>query len=92
MRITLRGVNPGWEVRVGAPQISNVKAHDPTPVEREDATLPAGRRVQVESARDGMDVSITRTVVKDGQPVDQRTFRSHYEPSQNVTLVGTRAA
>jgi vancomycin resistance protein YoaR len=89
MRVTLKGVNPGWEVRVAGPTISNVKPHDPTPVEREDPTLPAGRRVQVESARDGMDVAITRTVVKDGQVVDQRTFTSHYEPSQNVTLVGT---
>ncbi|MCC6626134.1 MAG: VanW family protein [Chloroflexi bacterium] len=91
MRITLRGVNPGWDVRIAGPQISNVTPHDPTPVEREDDSLPVGRRVQVESARDGMDVSITRTVVKDGQAVDQRTFRSHYAPSQNVTLVGTGA-
>lgn len=89
VRVTLKGINPGWEVRVAGPTISNVKPHDPTPVEREDPTLPAGRRVQVETARDGMDVAITRTVVKDGQVIDQRTFTSHYEPSQNVTLVGT---
>ena len=88
MRIALKGVKPNWEVRIGNPEVSNVKPHDPTPVERVDPSFAPGRRVQVESARDGMDVSIARTVVRDGAVVDQRTFKSHYEPSQNVTLVG----
>lgn len=90
MSIALRGTSPGWEVKVAGPTISNVKTADPKPVERVDASLAPGRRVQVETARDGMDVSITRTVVRGGQVVDQRTFNSHYEPSQNVTLVGPR--
>lgn len=89
MSIVLKGVNPGWQIQVDGPHLSNIKKADPTPVTREDATLPRGQRVQVETARDGMDVVLTRTVLKDGQVVDQRPFRSHYEPSQNVTLVGT---
>ena len=89
MAITLRGVNPGWQVRVAGPVISNVTKHDPKMVFRDDPSLPKGQRVQVETARDGMDVSITRSVLKDGAVVDERTFNSHYSPSQNVTLVGT---
>jgi vancomycin resistance protein YoaR len=90
--MTLRGVDPGWEVRTDGPHVTNVKKADPTPVTREDPTLPKGQRLQVESARDGMDVSITRTVLSGGQVIDQETFNSHYEPSQNVTLVGTGGA
>ena len=87
--MVLKGVNPGWQVQVDGPHISNIRPTDPTPIMRNDPTLPRGRRVQVESAGNGMDVVINRTVLKDGQAVDQRSFRSQYEPSHNVTLVGT---
>jgi vancomycin resistance protein YoaR len=79
-----------WKVKVDDPAISNRVAADPAPVAEVEPTLPWGRILPVEAARDGFDVAITRTVTReDGQP-RALTVQSSYEPSRTVTLVGTK--
>jgi vancomycin resistance protein YoaR len=84
----LYGTKPDWKVEVSSPEISNRVPPDTRPVVEEDPTLAAGRRVTVEAAREGFDVTILRTVTAND---DVRTLRlkSTYRPSRNVTLVGT---
>ncbi|HLH25285.1 MAG TPA: VanW family protein [Chloroflexota bacterium] len=87
----LYSTKPDWKVEVAPAQITDRVPADPTPVVEEDATLPAGRRIAVEAAREGFTVVVTRTVTEDG---DVRTLplKSVYQPSRNVTLVGTGGA
>jgi vancomycin resistance protein YoaR len=84
----LYGTRPSWTVAVAPPQISDRVPADPTPVVEEDPTLPAGRRIAVETAREGFTVVVNRTVTEGG---DVRTLplKSVYQPSRNVTLVGS---
>jgi vancomycin resistance protein YoaR len=89
LRFELWGTNPGWTVDVDDPAISNrVKANTEMQYEESDQ-LPKGQTVFVEHAEDGFDVGIHRRVSKDGQVLDDVNLRSHYVPSNNVTLVGT---
>jgi vancomycin resistance protein YoaR len=86
----LHGTKPGWEVTTTGPSLSSFVKADPTFVRQEDATLAAGRALQVEEARDGFDSLVTRKVTKAGTVLDELEVRSHYAPSRNVILVGTR--
>jgi vancomycin resistance protein YoaR len=84
------GTQRNWKIKVDDPQVSHRVAADPAPVAEAEPTLPWGRIQPVETARDGFDVSITRTVTReDGQP-RALTVQSSYEPSRTVTLVGTK--
>ena len=86
----LYGSQRNWKVKVDDPEISHRVPADPAPVAQAEPTLPWGRILPVESARDGFDVSITRTVTReDGQP-RALSVQSSYEPSRTVTLVGTK--
>lgn len=86
----LYGSEHNWKVQVDDPQVSHRVAADPAPVAEAEPSLPWGRILPVESARDGFDVGITRTVTReDGQP-RSLTVQSSYEPSRTVTLVGTK--
>jgi vancomycin resistance protein YoaR len=86
----LYGSQNNWKVSVDQPRISNTVAADPAPVAQAEPTLPWGRILPVEAARDGFDVAIDRTVTReDGQP-HTLSLESKYEPSRSVTLVGTR--
>jgi len=86
----LYGKPRGWKVSVGTPQITNRVAPNTDPVAQAEPLLPWGRIQPVETAREGFDVSITRTVTReDGQP-RPLAIQSSYEPSRTVTLVGTR--
>jgi hypothetical protein len=86
----LYGSDRHWKVSVDDPQITHRVAADPAPVAEVEPTLAWGRILPVESARDGFDVAITRTVTReDGQP-RALTLQSKYEPSRTVTLVGTK--
>jgi vancomycin resistance protein YoaR len=86
----LYGSPRNWKVKVDDPEVSHRVAADPAPVAEAEPTLPWGRILPVESARDGFDVAITRTVTReDGQP-RALTVQSSYEPSRTVTLVGTK--
>jgi len=85
----LWGTNPGWEVQIDQPVISNHRPASQEMVYEDSDQLPAGQSVFVEHAEDGFDAAITRIVRKDGQVIEERTFISTYQPARNVTLVGT---
>jgi vancomycin resistance protein YoaR len=86
----LYGSERNWKIQVDDPQVTHRVAADPAPVAEAEPSLPWGRILPVESARDGFDVAITRTVTReDGQP-RSLTVQSSYEPSRTVTLVGTK--
>jgi vancomycin resistance protein YoaR len=85
----LYGTKPKWDVKVDGPTMTDQKRADPTPVIEQEPTLPDGQRFQVEAARDGFTATFVRTVT--APDVAPRTLRleSKYDPSRNVTLVGT---
>ena len=89
VKIALHGTNPGWQVQIDPPVITNERKADPTMVTEKTHDLPPGQRRQVESAVDGFDAA-NHTVVRDGAGNILRdvTFRSSYLPSRNVTQVG----
>jgi vancomycin resistance protein YoaR len=89
LTVELWGTNPGWEVQVDQPVITNVVRASQEMVYEQSSALPAGQQVFVEHAEDGFNAAIHRVVRKDGQVIEERTFNSYYAPARNVTLVGT---
>lgn len=83
----LWGTDPGWEVEVSEPVHENVQ-EPPPPVYQEDPTLPPGTVKQVEWAKPGMTVRITRTVRKGDTVIERREFVSTYQPWRAVYLYG----
>lgn len=92
VRFALRGVKPTWKVTVGTPKVTNVVAAHRELVRQPDPTMPDGQTLYVEAPEDGFDVSIDRTVTDGDTVVDKWTAKSHYRPSRNVMLVGTKGA
>ncbi len=90
VNFALIGTKPGWDIVAANPVITNVVKPDTAQVRQDDPTLAMGRTIQVEEARDGFDALVSRTVSKGGAVIDRLNVKSHYEPSRNVTLVGTR--
>ena len=88
----IRGVDPGWDVEVGKPRLSDVVKTSPEVVRQEDPTMPAGRQLDVEHAEDGFKVTVGRLVKLDGKVIDEYVFTNSYRPSRNVVLVGTKGA
>lgn len=75
-------------VTMEGPFEENAVPHGPD-VYQEDPTLPKGTTKQVDWAKDGVDVTVRRTV-RDGDIVIHRdTLFSRYEPWRAVFLVGT---
>ncbi len=91
LSISLYGNKPTWTVKVDGPTITNRKPASPEVVYQPEPSLPWGQRLQVESAGDGFDVTITRTVIDEGQ-TRTLNLRTHYEPAQNLIVVGVRGA
>ncbi len=89
-RLTFRfySTSDGRQVTVGDPIVENVKPHGPDIIE-EDPTLPAGERKQVDYAVDGADVTVRRTVVRDGAVISEDVVFTRYLPWQAVYRVGT---
>jgi vancomycin resistance protein YoaR len=82
------GTSPGREVIVGQPEEKNLVKHGP-PIYEEDPTLPQGIIKQVDWAKDGMEVTVTR-VVKEGETIiHQDEIFSQYQPWRAVYRVGT---
>jgi vancomycin resistance protein YoaR len=89
----LYGQRPPWTVHVDEPLISNRVTADPTPEVQPEPSLPWGRVLAVESARDGFDVVLDRHVLpNDGHQARELVLKSVYAPSHTVTLVGTGGA
>ena len=89
VEFALYGRKPAWKVDVEPAKVTNERPSDPTPFQQEEPSMPAGKTLQVETARDGFDVEVTR-VVTPTSGGDARTLRLHtsYQPSRSVTLVG----
>lgn len=83
------GADPGWTVAVADPTITNRVTADPKMYYTDSPELPAGVEKVVESATDGFDVSITRTVSKGGRVIDDYTVTSSFTPARNLTMRGT---
>jgi vancomycin resistance protein YoaR len=86
----LYGKKPSWTVQVDDAVITNRTPPDPKPIAQEEPTLPWGRTLLVETARDGFDVEVTRRVIPvDGGKPRELNLKSSYQPAHTVTLVGS---
>jgi hypothetical protein len=86
----LYGKKPTWKVQVDDPVITNRTPPDPKPIAQEEPTLPWGRTLMVETARDGFDAHVVRRVIPaDGGKPRELDLKSTYQPAHTVTLVGT---
>jgi vancomycin resistance protein YoaR len=74
------------EVKLTGPQISN-EVDPPPDVYQLDPNLPPGGKRQVETARKGLDVTLGRQIIKDGQVIGEDSFFSHFEAWPNWYLV-----
>jgi vancomycin resistance protein YoaR len=84
------GTDPGWEIEVDEPEISKVTKPDSTPIKQQSPEIPAGEERQVETAQEGFDAEVTRTVTdKDGTVLDTYVVTSSYSATSNRILVGT---
>lgn len=83
------GTDPGWDIEVPAPTIENVVTPDPAMRYTESPEFPVGTERVVESAQDGFDVRIDRTVRKGNKVVLEDAFFSSFAPSYNTTMRGT---
>lgn len=85
--ISIYGPDLGYKVDISDPAIKNKKAA-PDDEYEVDPALPPGTKKQVEFAKPGEDVAITRTVRgKDGAVVRQATFNTHYQAWPNKFLI-----
>lgn len=85
--ISIYGPDLGYKVDLSDPTITNKK---PAPDDEYevDPKLPAGSKKQVEFAKGGEDVAITRIVHSaDGKVVRQASFNTHYQAWPNKFLV-----
>jgi vancomycin resistance protein YoaR len=87
LTFVLYGTKVDRAVEMDGPEISNITKPDP-PIYEEDASLAEGVTKQVDWAKDGMDVVITRRILYgDGRVVEQ-SFVSKYRPWQAVYAYG----
>ncbi|MGQ9675920.1 MAG: VanW family protein [Chloroflexota bacterium] len=87
---SLYGTKPDWQVKVDGPIIEDVVKASNETVRQEDPTLPVGKEIMIEQARDGFKSTIVRTVTRGGEVVSKQEFVSRYRPSRNVIVVGTK--
>jgi vancomycin resistance protein YoaR len=85
----LYGTKPDWTVKVDGPTITDKKPADPTPVTEREPSMPEGKTLQVEAAREGFTASFVRNVTSNDGNIRTLHLESRYVPSRNVTLVGT---
>jgi vancomycin resistance protein YoaR len=86
MTFNFYGTSPNRTVTVSKPQIANVVQPEPAQYVV-DESLAAGEKDQVDWAKEGMDVTVTRTIVENGTTRTD-TLTSNYEPWRAVYLVG----
>lgn len=83
------GTDPGWDVVVPEPTISNEVTADTAMRYTESPEFPLGTETIVESARDGFDVRIDRTVKDGSKVILEDSFSSSFAPARNTTMRGT---
>ncbi len=89
LKFNLYGTKPNRTVEMADPIKEKIIPHGPD-VYTPDATLKKGVTKQVDTAHDGMDVTIWRTIKVNGQVVKKDKFFSRYDPWVARFLVGTR--
>jgi vancomycin resistance protein YoaR len=80
------GTKPNRTVTISKPEITDVIKPGP-PVYTVDESLAPGQMKQVEWQKDGMTVTVTRTIIENGTTRTD-TLRSKYQPWRAVYLVG----
>ncbi len=90
-RITWKfySTSDGRQVSVAPPVVENFVPH-PDPLYEEDPELPAGTVKQVDYAADGADVTVYRTITRDGQQINagEKPIRTHYQPWRAIYHYG----
>ncbi len=84
------GTSPGRTVIISDPVEENRVPHGPD-IYQEDPSLKPGQIKQVDWAKDGVDVTVYRTVKEGDTIIHQDTIFSRYRPWQNVFKVGPKA-
>ncbi len=82
------GTDTGNEVLISDPVQDKLVKHDP-PIYEETPDLPEGVMKQVDWAKDGMDVTVTRMVKNGDAIIHKDEIVSHYKPWRAVYQVGT---
>jgi vancomycin resistance protein YoaR len=85
--VNLYGPDLGYDVTLGEAIIQG-KQDPPDDVEVLDESLAPGARQQVEWAKPGVEVTLPRTVTKNGEVVRTDYFYSNFQPWGNRFLVG----
>ncbi|MDI9548284.1 MAG: VanW family protein [Chloroflexota bacterium] len=80
------GTKPDRQVTISEPEIADVSP-PPEPLYEVDESLALDERRQVDWAKEGMTVTVTRTIVENGETRTE-TLRSKYQPWRAVYLVG----
>lgn len=80
------GTRPNRTVTVSKPEITKVVPPQPAQYVVDESLAP-GEKEQVDWEKEGMDVTVTRTIVEDGTTRTD-TLTSSYEPWRAVYLVG----
>jgi vancomycin resistance protein YoaR len=86
--ISLYGTDPGYTVSYETGPWTNVKS--PPVREIKDPKLPVGSKVVEEQGQSGRTIVVTRTVTRDGSVIRTESFKSVYQPAEQVVRVGTK--
>jgi vancomycin resistance protein YoaR len=89
LTFNLYGVKDGRAVQIQQPQITNVIPAPPE-VRINDNAIDKGIIRQIDFAAPGSDITVQRTVIKDGKIIIDEPIKSHYYPWQAVYLIGTK--
>lgn len=89
LTVNLYGTRLDREVVQGTADISRRVPAPSRPRYVNDPSLPAGTVKQTDTARDGMDVRVSRIVRQDGRVVRSDVFFSRYQPWPDVFVRGT---
>ncbi len=93
--IELYGKDPGWNVEINGPEITNIIEPDPQPVTEKTYDLPVGEKLMIEHAASGFTSTVNRKVfdskgnlvIFNGKGMDS-TFKSNYLPSRDRYQIG----
>lgn len=89
LTFNLYGTKPDRQVIIGEPVQSNIQPAPP-PLYTVDTSLAPGQRRQVDWEKPGMTVTVTRTIIENGQTRTD-TLVSKYQPWRAIYLVGSEA-
>jgi vancomycin resistance protein YoaR len=83
------GKSDGRKIEISTPVIDNIVAAPTDPKYIDDATLPKGTDVVLDSAHEGADTSFSYKVSIGAKIINEQTFDSHYVPWPEFIRRGT---